>query len=455
MNESLKITPLEGYKQLLGTYEVGLMNWKGQSIIHFPGRVFHLNRKTMSAAKTLAEMKQCGVYLLFGITVNDKNEIQNNIYVGQANLRKNGEAIYGRINEHDTRSEAYWTEAIVFIDRGNRWSGTDISYLENRIATLIKTVKGQSNRYVIQNKNEPNIGYIPDDTKERMEQYLDGFIKIIQILGYDFFEKEDDPEPVLLGIMEKDKTPFLYSTGNNKTNNLSPAILQQSNGKHKTRNTANFPFKIGQVMAYAFREALETGLLKNEIAFLESEKACKIFKTRGFRLIISGERPEKDSSGTRRYAAKPVCFEGKTYWITTQVYAEGLKPLLAYLEHHGMKKDVIIKLCQKGVRQKMTNRLISCSKKKHMTFDDFLKRVMIKKSASNYASSFKVLEKRLIDARIIVKPVVESLTPQILDNIRRYISENKGFIEQNRKHHNSYSAAWKKFEEYIIAEKML
>ena len=199
MNESLKIAPLAGCKQLLGTYEVGLMNWKGQSITHFPGRVFHLNRKTMSAAKTLAEMKQCGVYLLFGISVNNKNEIQNNIYVGQANLRKNGEAIYGRINEHGTRSEEYWTEAIVFIDRENRWSGTDISYLENRIATLVKTAKGQSNRYIIQNKNEPNIGYIPEDTKVRMEQYLDGFINIIQILGYDFFEKEDDPEPILPG----------------------------------------------------------------------------------------------------------------------------------------------------------------------------------------------------------------------------------------------------------------
>ena len=47
MNEALEIIPLDGCAHLLGTYEVGLKNWRGQSLIHFPGRVFHLNRKTM------------------------------------------------------------------------------------------------------------------------------------------------------------------------------------------------------------------------------------------------------------------------------------------------------------------------------------------------------------------------------------------------------------------------
>ena len=101
MNESLEITPLDGYEKLLGTYEIGLTNWRGQSILRFPGRVFHLSRKTLNATKNIKALKQCGVYLLYGITANSHGELFYNIYVGQANVRKNGEAVLGRIKEHD------------------------------------------------------------------------------------------------------------------------------------------------------------------------------------------------------------------------------------------------------------------------------------------------------------------------------------------------------------------
>ena len=451
MNESLEIIPLAGCGHLLGTYEVSLMNWKGQSLIRFPGRVFHFNRKTMNAVKTLAEMKQCGVYLLFGTTANDKNEIQKNIYVGQANLRKNGEAIYGRINEHDTPAEAYWTEAIVFIDRGKRWSGTAISYLENRIATLVKKAKGQSNRYIIQNKNEPNIGYIPEDTIDKMEQYLDGFVKIIQIMGYDFFEKEDDPEPVLPGItMGKDKTPLPYSNKKNNNNDLHPSTQQQDNGKHELQNSACFPFKIGQVMAFAFREALATGRLNAQIKFLESEDASKLFKTRGNRVIVSGGKPSRDSGGRNRFAKKPVLFGGKTYWITTQVWADGLCNLLSFLEQHGMSRKEVEAICQKsGEKSQQNSKARNHIQIQYKSYYDYLLKTMCKSSASNYASAFRVLNAMLIKNNIIAFSLSNTIASHKLEEIKTYISSDKTFLAYNKQHHYSYSATFRKYLEYL------
>ena len=330
MNESLEITPLDGYEKLLGTYEICLTNWRGQSILRFPGRVFHLSRKTLNATKNIKALKQCGVYLLYGITANSHGELFYNIYVGQANVRKNGEAVLGRIKEHDNPKEMYWSEAMAFVDRDNRWSGTAISYLENRFTTLIQNAKDKSKRYVIQNKNEPNLGFVPQDTIDRMEQYLEGFIKLLQIIGVDLFEKEEDPHNV-----DDPDLPFTHQTENGG-------------------NPNEFPFKIGQVMSFAFRDALEKGLLKEDIKFLKSEEAGRIFKTRGHRVITSGKKPSKDASGINRFSAKPAYYEGKTYWITTQVYSEGLETLLSYLDKHGMSRENVIALCQKGCQKEKT-----------------------------------------------------------------------------------------------------
>ena len=395
---------------------------------------------------------------MFGITINEKQQIVKNIYVGQANLRKNGEAIWGRINEHDTMEQSYWSEAIVFIDKSNRWSGTAISFLENRIATLVKKAKEKSDCYLIRNKNEPNIGYVPEETSEKMEQYLEGFIKILQIMGYDFFETEDDLE---LGLSDNNGANITHP--NNKTGSVTKRIVRQKtfsqidNGKKSTPQSPYgvFPFKIGQVMTFAFRKAIEKGLLKNEIGFLESQEASKRFKTRGFKVIVSGEEPKKDSSGVKRYATTPVYHEGKKYWITTQVYAEGLEPLLAFLEKHGMKKEEIINLCQKGCHQRKHQTNKKTCPAESVSFDKYLTKTMARKTALNYISAFKCLEKRLIEAGIIVKPVVECPTPQVLDRIRKYISEDSVFLEHNRRHHHSYSAAWKRFEDYIIVGKQI
>ena len=338
MNESLEITPVIGYEDLSGVYEVSLKNWRGQSILRFPGRVFHLSRKTLNATKNIKALKQCGVYLLYGITASNHGDLFYNIYVGQANLRKNGEAVLGRIKEHDNLKEMYWSEAMAFVDRDNRWSGTAISYLENRFTTLIQNAKGKSKQYVIKNKIEPNLGFVPQDTIDRMEQYLEGFIKLLQIIGVDFFEKEDDSS-----IVDAPDLPFTPSTENGEQD-MPKQTSPQS-------DPVGFPFKIGQVMSFAFREALEKGLLKDDIKFLKSEKAGKMFKTRGYRVISSGKRPLKDASGVNRFSANPAYYKGKAYWITTQVYSEGLEPLLSYLEKHGMTRETVLALCQKGSKE--------------------------------------------------------------------------------------------------------
>lgn len=58
---------------------------------------------------------------------------ENVVYVGQAGVRKNGEGILFRLQEHKRNPDKdYWTEAVVFTTSNNSFGPTEISYLENR-----------------------------------------------------------------------------------------------------------------------------------------------------------------------------------------------------------------------------------------------------------------------------------------------------------------------------------
>lgn len=83
-------------------------------------------------------------------------------------------------------------------------------------------------------------------------------------------------------------------------------------------------------------------------------------------------------------------------------------------------------------------------------FKDYLKINMKKTTASNYVSSFKLFEERLLSEGIISSSF-ETCSRQDLDNVRAYISNNKDFQQYNRDHHYSPSAAWSAFEKFLAS----
>lgn len=153
------------------------------------GIVYKIPRKMFEDCKTgngdiVKHLKQTGIYFLVGENIEGKPTI----YVGQAELRKNGEALSQRLTEHiKNEKEKYWNdwnEILVFTTTDNSLHSTRISYLENKFRNLAIDCK----RYVVLNGNEPNKGNIPEEDECVMQSYIEDVRMLIGILGYKVFE---------------------------------------------------------------------------------------------------------------------------------------------------------------------------------------------------------------------------------------------------------------------------
>ena len=359
----------------------------------------------------------CGVYLLIS---------SKSVYVGEA------EQVITRFKQHHARPPFDWDIAIAFVSKEQSLEKSHIKYLEHEIYQLLKA----GGNCDIKNTSTPTRSHVSDE--ETMQFYLENIVHLTEVLGFErlFLLPRNDNS-----AEDIDKKALIPNAVNNETEQINLNVAER-----------NFPFKIGRVMTFAFRKALADGLLNDDLEFLQSPEASKQFRTRGYPVIlVSKVRPERIQNAFR-FAKEPVSLNGKKYWITTQVYKDGLAPLLAYLEQHGMPSAKVIDLCQNGKQE--PNTVISASPAPQScfaSFKDYLQKTMCKNSASSYASSFKDLERILISSGIISSPLLEKIHTDVLEKIREYVSTNRDFCQYNKMRHYSLSAAWKKFEEYIDA----
>lgn len=164
---------------------------------------YHIKREHLQQAKSIPELKQCGVYFLYGETEKE-GKLLRNVYVGQAVVRQNGEGIWLRIKEHLPQN--YWTEAIACVSANDSWGPTELSYLENYFANQISSVKKDSKSYKIRNEVSPNPGNPTPIVKRRCSKYIDEAITILETLRYDFF-KEEKLEQALLDLSPESAVP--------------------------------------------------------------------------------------------------------------------------------------------------------------------------------------------------------------------------------------------------------
>lgn len=102
-----------------GRIKCTLANWTGLA--------FKIPRTSLDMCKDRDELKQTGVYFLFG---KDDQTDKNVVYIGQAGIRKNGEGILNRLIEHNRNPKKdYWTEAIAITTSNDSLGPTEISYL--------------------------------------------------------------------------------------------------------------------------------------------------------------------------------------------------------------------------------------------------------------------------------------------------------------------------------------
>ena len=197
--KSINIFLMDG--EPTGRIKCTLANWTGVA--------YKIPRTTLDLCKERDDLKQSGIYFLFGTSDHTGNNV---VYVGQAGARKNGEGLLYRLQEHKRNPDKeYWTEAIVFTTSNNSFGPTEISCLENRFCGLALA----AHRYDVKNGNDPTHGNITEEKESELEEFVDYARIVMGTLGHKVFEPIVALQPTAAEVAESDNEPLLYF---NRTN---------------------------------------------------------------------------------------------------------------------------------------------------------------------------------------------------------------------------------------------
>ena len=159
--------------EVTGKIKCTLSNWTGV--------IYKIPRIQLGDLKSRDEMKQSGIYFLFG---RDEDKQKDVTYIGQATTRKNGEGVLLRIQEHTRDIHAdYFNDVIILTTQNNSFGPTEISYLENKFTQLAKEV----GRYIVKNGNDPNPGNVTEEKESELDEIVENTLMIIGTLGYRVF----------------------------------------------------------------------------------------------------------------------------------------------------------------------------------------------------------------------------------------------------------------------------
>lgn len=159
--------------EVTGKIKCTLSNWTGV--------IYKIPRIQLGDLKSRDEMKQSGIYFLFG---RDEDKQKDVTYIGQATTRKNGEGVLLRIQEHtrDTHAD-YFNDVIILTTQNDSFGPTEISYLENKFTQLAK----EAGRYIVKNSNDPNPGNVTEEKESELDEIVENTLMIIGTLGYRVF----------------------------------------------------------------------------------------------------------------------------------------------------------------------------------------------------------------------------------------------------------------------------
>ena len=184
-----------------GRIKCTLSNWTGLA--------YKIPRSHLDKCKERQDLKQSGVYFLFGR--NDNNE--EVVYVGQAGIRKNGEGVLFRVTEH-LKDKEYFSDAVILTTQNNSFGPTEISYLENKFTNLAREIE----RFKVRNENEPNAVNVTEEKESELEDFVVYSKMVLGVLGYKIFvpliktEKDNN-------IVENTAETLLYLHSKSKKSN--------------------------------------------------------------------------------------------------------------------------------------------------------------------------------------------------------------------------------------------
>lgn len=187
--------------EVTGRIKCTLSNWTGLA--------YKVPRPYLEKCKDRQDLKQSGVYFLFG--KNDDGD--DEVYIGQAGIRKNGEGVLFRVSEH-LKDEIYFSDAVMLTTQNNSFGPTEISYLENKFTNMAIDV----DRYKVRNGNDPNPGNVTEEKESELEDFVEYSKMVLGVLGYKIF----------VPIVDKD-TKEKYENSNNDKESI--LYLSRNSGK--------------------------------------------------------------------------------------------------------------------------------------------------------------------------------------------------------------------------------
>ena len=148
------------------------------TIANWIGVAYQIPRTHIDECTSRPELKQSGVYFLFG---KSEETDEKYVYVGQAGTRNTGKGILDRLKEHRSDPEKdYWTEAVIFITSNNTFGPTEISYLEHHFCVMATEAK----RYTVKNGNTPTPGNVTEEKESELVEFIEYSKLVMGVLGH-------------------------------------------------------------------------------------------------------------------------------------------------------------------------------------------------------------------------------------------------------------------------------
>jgi len=241
-----------------GRVKCTLANWTGVA--------YQIPRADLERCKGRDDLSQSGVYFLFG--VSDQTD-ENTVYIGQAGIRKNGEGILNRLQEHKKDADKdYWTEAVVFTTSNNSFGPTEISYLENQFCSMAAAAQ----RYKVKNGNDPSPGNITEEKKSEMEEFIEYAVIIMGVFGHKVFEPLGPTVAQSLLLDEASCKPALlfFATGpdaDGRAELTGDGIFVLAGSKIREETVPSFPESARRMRELNKNSIDENGILLEDILF--------------------------------------------------------------------------------------------------------------------------------------------------------------------------------------------
>ena len=230
---------------------------------NWDGILYRIPRLLVNSCTDRPEYKYAGIYFLFG---EDEESNRKVVYIGQANVRKNGEGLIGRVREHVTSRESFWSEAIIATATNDSLGATDLNYLEHTFCSMAL----KANRYIVKNGNDPNAGHPSEEQLDR----LDGFISTT-VLILNQAQHKGIFEPVNPSSSNDDLLFLTYSTASGKGKMTSEGFVVLKDSTLRTENTNTCP---RSALAYRekYKDVIRDGRLIEDV-LLSSPSAAASF----------------------------------------------------------------------------------------------------------------------------------------------------------------------------------